>query len=276
MLVNIENYIENKLSTLKEKYKNIKNPTLYIFTDNKDGATASYKKSKIKIGEKIGVNVEIIVISTKEEMKTYLKNIEKNKNIGCILQLPFQNKEIVNCYMEYKTKYDVDGFFNIQEVFDNIYDIAPCTPKGIYNYIKSYCNDNIRNKHVVLIGRGNLTNKPLSIMMLNEGATVSIINSKTPLNIKLNLLKNADIIVCATGVKGSVKTSELSDIKNVLVFNCGIVFDSNGKLDTELTVDIEKENIDYTPRIKGVGLLTTYTLFENLYNLLYKNNIETK
>ena len=270
MILNIEQYIENKINILKEKYKSIDNPMLYIFTDDKDGATASYKKSKIKLGERMCVKVEIVVISSEEEMIFYLEKVSK-ENAGCILQLPFQNKSVVDYYMNYKTKKDIDGFFNIQDVFDEKYDIAPCTPKGIYYYIK-YFIGNIRDKHVVLVGRGNLTNKPLSIMMLNEGATVSIVNSKTSNDTKLKLLKDADIVVCSTGVKGSVKTSELSDIKNVLVFNCGIVFDENYKLDTELLIDIDKKNIAYTPRIKGVGLLTTYTLFENLYNLLKGDN----
>ena len=266
MILNIENYVNNKLEILKEKYKSINNPTLYILTDDLNGATSSYKKSKIKLGEKLGVNVIIKVINTVEELQKTLSLISTQK-AGCILQLPFQNKKIVDYYMEFKPLQDVDGFFRMQELFDKNYTISPCTPKGMYEYLLDNYN-NLRGKYAVLVGKGNLTNKPFATMLINEGVTTSVIDSKTPISIKKDMLKKADIVVCSTGKKGSVKSSELADFKDVLVFNCGIVFDNDGKLDTELEIDINKNNIHYTPRIKGVGILTTYTLFNNLYNLL--------
>lgn len=261
----IKDYVDYKLNILKEKYKNIKNPKLYIFTDDKEGSTASYKKSKIKLGNELGVDVIIVVINTIKEMEYYLKKVESDK-AGCILQLPFQNKNIVQFYMDYKSTRDIDGFFKMQELFEGDYSIAPCTPKGMYEFLLEN-NYKLRGKYVVLVGKGNLTNKPFSTMLLNAGATVSTIDSKTPISIKTDMLKKADIVVCSTGKKSSVKTSQLSDIKNVFVFNCGIVF-KDGKLDTELEIDINKSNVEYSPRIKGVGILTTYTLFDNLYNLL--------
>ena len=266
MILNIENYINNKLEILKEKYKTINNPTLYIFTDDQNGTTASYKKSKINLGNKLGINVIISVINSIEELKVQLLKVEQ-ENAGCILQLPFQNKNIVDYYLAYKSSRDVDGFFRMQELFDKNYTISPCTPKGMYEYLLDNYN-NLRGKYAVLVGRGNLTNKPFATMLINEGVTTSVIDSKTPISIKKDMLKKADIVVCSTGKKGSVKSSELADFKDVLVFNCGIVFDNDGKLDTELEIDINKNNIHYTPRIKGVGILTTYTLFNNLYNLL--------
>ena len=266
MIINIEKYVEEKLNKLRCNFEKIKNPKLYIFTDDLNGATASYKKSKINLGKKLGVEVIVKVISSVEELKQYLKLVENEKG-GCILQLPFQNKNIVEYYMSYKSSRDVDGFFTMQELFEHNYNIIPCTPKGMYEYLKDNIQQ-LRGKYAVLVGKGNLTNKPFSIMMLNEGITTSIIDSKTPIEVKKDMLKKADIIVCSTGIKGSVKTSELNDLKDVIVFNCGIVFDSNHKLDTELEIDINKTNIHYTPRIKGVGILTTYSLFNNLYNLL--------
>lgn len=265
-MINIEKYVENKIELLTNKFKSIEKPMLYIFTDEQSGATASYKKSKINLGKKLGVEVVVMTIDNVEDMKHYLELVEIKK-AGCILQLPFQNKNVVDFYMNYKSKRDVDGFFKIEELFYKDYSISPCTPKGIYNYlIENY--DNLRGKYAVLMGKGNLTNKPLSLMLLNHGITTSIIDSKTDEQIKKDMLSKADIVVCSTGYKGSVKTSDLSSDKEVIVFNCGIVFDENGKLDTELLIDENKDNIKYTPRIKGVGILTTYNLFDNLYNLL--------
>lgn len=273
MELNLQEFLSEKKEKLKNEINLLKNNNkkliLNIFTDNKDFASQSYMKSKINLGKELGIEVKKTEINNLSDLMINISNSKKN-NECVILQQPFQNENITNMYKTVKPGNDVDGFFKYQEISETKYDMSHCTAHGMLEYIKYYFK-NIRDKNIVLVGRGELTNKPLSLMLLNEGATITVINSKTSEDFKKSVLKLADCVVCSSSVKGSVKTSDLSDDKKVLVINCGIVRDSNGKLDTELEIDIIKDNVDYTPRIRGVGQLTTLYLFNNVVNY-YINN----
>lgn len=268
MELNIQEYVDKELEKIKNRFNDIKLfghlPKLTILTDEKDFASESYMKSKINLANKLGITCEKQKVENVKDLMFFVNKAERN-NDGIILQLPFQNRNVVDMYKALSPKNDMDGFFSYQQISVGNYVNAPCTSRGMFDYMKYWCKS-LRGKTVCLVGRGELTNKPLSLMLVNEGATVIVLTSKSDLEFRKLALKQADIVVCATSIKGSVSNSELSDNKKVLVFNCGIVRDQSGKLDTELNIDVIKDNVDYTPRIKGVGLLTTMCLYKNLAN----------
>ena len=265
MVLDMTKYHEEFKDILKRKITNNKDtvPILHIITDGKDERCKVYMKSKLNMCKELGINCVIDTVTTKEEMFNLCENIWSKYEVS-ICQLPI-SKELEEVYRNQAEGIDVDGMFSGQSLFDKDYSICPATSKGIYRYLKTTYT-NLRGKNIVLVGMGDLCNKPLLVMLANEGATIMTFNTSTDETVRLNMLKNADIVVCAGGKKGTVKTSQLSDTKKVLVFNVGIVFDENGKLDTELEIDIEKDNIDYTPRIKGVGVSTVLSLMDNIYN----------
>jgi methylenetetrahydrofolate dehydrogenase (NADP+)/methenyltetrahydrofolate cyclohydrolase len=194
-----------------------------------------------------------------------------------IFQLP-SRKEFEDWYMDimkHHKELDMDGFFNMGDIVEGDYDFAPCTPKGILKYIKNGLNINLRGKNIVVVGsRGKLVGKPFIIMATNEGATVTGLNSVSDKTMKFTALKQADIVILASGVKGTVSEYDLSNNKIVYVMNVGIVFDENGKLDTELEVE-GVGNVFYSPRIKGIGVSTVLSLLDNVCNYYEKNNKET-
>ena len=262
-ILNMKDYQEYKKEHLKIGVEILKNigivPTLKIITDGEDKRTETYMKSKLKLAKELGLVAEKIVVNSIEELDEAM-----SKDSRCICQLPIK-KELENYYMaNIKQAIDVDGFADYDNVFNDSYHIIPATPKGIMEHIE-FLDYNLRGKNVVILGRGNLVGKPLSILMMNKGATVSVLNSKTDEQLRKTLLLTADIVVCATGVIGSVKASELSNDKQVLVYNVGTCF-KDGKLTTELEVDIDKENIYYTDRIGAVGVCTVLGLMDNVIN----------
>ena len=266
MVINMDNYHKEYKKSLENIVKEKEYiPTLHIITDGKDERCKVYMRNKLKMCKELGIPCKLDIVSNIEEMNDLCEEIAKNYEVS-ICQLPI-SKELENIYktvVEY-SEIDVDGMFNCNNMFLNDYSVLPATAKGIMRYLNyEYKEKTLRGKNVVLVGMGDLCNKPLMVLLANQGATVMTFNTSTDENLKLEMLKNADIVVCAGGKKGTVKTSQLSDKKEVLVFNVGIVFDSNGKLDTELEIDIEKDNISYTPRIKGVGVSTVLSLIDNV------------
>lgn len=269
MELNLNSYLEKEKCKLKEEFLKVQGetPTLNILTDGSSKASESYMKSKINMGKELGVIVNKVLVKNLADISVAVSQYQKNK--GTIFQLPCEDLKLVELYEMSSGQYiDIDGFFSYQSLVEGDYSNAPCTALGIYDYAKTLIGG-LRGTTWVLVGMGNLTNKPLAIMLMNSGATVVTINTSTDKKFREEILKMADVVVLSTGHKGSVKMSELSSNKQVLVFNVGICFE-DGKLTTELELDCEKDNVKYTPRINGVGKLTVLSLFKNLLNLCNK------
>lgn len=267
-ILDMKEFQEFKKKQISARAEELRNngiiPTLYIITDDVDPRTQTYMKSKLNMADKLGIRAEKIVVKSKEELIDLTFDVMLN-GARTICQLPI-SKEIEDEYMN-KISYfdDVDGFSQMNKVFYDDYSNIPATPKGIMEHLE-YIDYDLRGKTVVILGRGNLVGKPLATLMMNKGATVIVLNSKSSDFIRSDSLAIADVVVCATGINGSVKTSELADLKEVLVYNVGTCFDENGKLTTELEVDYEKENIKYTDRIGAVGVCTVLSLLDNVVN----------
>lgn len=277
-ILNMERYQEKEILSLKRDVNNLKeigvNPKLVILTDGKDERCKSYMKSKIKYGELVGVEVIVREIEDVLDLTSVLQ-VCYQENIPTIMQLPI-SKEYLELYENnlLVKKLDVDGFFSYNELVQEEWDNAPCTAKGIMNYIldSEGLDLDVKGKFVVLMGYGNLTNKPLSIMLATSKSTCVNINSSTDYFLRKELLRRADIVICSTGVKGSVKTSELNRDKDVYVFNVGTIIDENGKLDTEVMIDSDNENVYTTNRIKAVGVLTVLSLIDNVISYYKRVN----
>lgn len=271
-ILSMKEFIEYKKNDLKKQIKKLdKKPKLAIITDGKDARCKTYMKSKLKIAEELGINARIEIIKDKYDMVDKTFTILENEETT-ICQLPIK-QDIKDQYDEYLCELtDVDGMSSdsLKNMFYNNIDICPATPKGIIQFLE-YKKIDLTSKNIVIVGRGELVGLPLSTILLNKKCgSLSIISSKTTTETKNIMLKNADIVVCASGVKGSVKTSELSSEKEVIVINVGTMFDEHGKLTTELLIDDDKENIFYTDRIGAVGVCTVLGLMENVINF-YKN-----
>lgn len=267
-VLDMKAYQDYKISKLKSEVEHFKKvgvePELTILTDGKSKAAETYMKSKIKQASAIGININKIVLKDEYEARNFMYDYTCSP-IPTICQFPIE-ESIKSAYMSNVSNFlDADGFNTYNRLYDGDYSIAPATAKGIYEHLL-FSGKEIRGANVVILGRGELVGKPLSIMLINDGATVTVINSKTDDTLKRLVLKEADVVVAATGVLGSVKTSELSDTKEVYVYNVGICFDENKKLTTECVCDEYKENVFMTDRIGAVGVCTCLNLFDNVLN----------
>lgn len=103
--------------------------------------------------------------------------------------------------------------------------LLPCTPKGIIKIIQKFSGD-IAGKKVVVIGKSTIVGKPLVLMLLNAGATVTVCHSRTK-NISEHT-SQANIVIPAVGKK-HLLTAEMIQ-ENTLVIDVGIcVEETDGK-----------------------------------------------
>lgn len=119
---------------------------------------------------------------------------------GLFVQLPLpthlQKIDVGNLIVNDK---DVDGlssfsFGNLLNGHRGDHSLIPCTPKGIIEILKYYKIE-LTGKNVVIIGRSAIVGKPLSLLMCNYDATVTLCHSKTK-NLKEHTLKCRHYYLC--------------------------------------------------------------------------------
>jgi len=121
----------------------------------------------------------------------------------------------------------------------------------------------ISGTHVVVVGKSTIVGKPLAMLLLNAGATVTICHSRTK-----NLgsqTKNADIVISAVGKKHLITTEMVQPSSLVIDVGINVEIQETGK---KLYGDCDTENIakiaDVTPVPGGVGPMTIALLLSNV------------
>ncbi|MBS7405143.1 MAG: bifunctional methylenetetrahydrofolate dehydrogenase/methenyltetrahydrofolate cyclohydrolase, partial [Oxalobacter sp.] len=134
-----------------------------------------------------------------------------------------------------------------------------CTPHGVMKMLESI-NYPIRGAHAVIVGASNIVGKPMSMLLLQAGATITICNSKTrDLGHHTRL---ADILIAATGQRNIIKADMVKP--GAVVIDVGVERDENGKLWSDVDFPNVKEVAGYiTPVPGGVGPMTITMLLEN-------------
>lgn len=271
--IKLKNELKEKTKIYIERYKII--PKLVIVMVGNNPASQIYVRNKLKAASFCGIDSELIKLEediTNEELLELIDKLNHDISVhGIIVQLPLpkhlDEQKVINAVSDLK---DVDGFgiINKGRLFSGLPALASATPSGIMKLFKEYDID-LTGKHAVVIGRSNIVGKPMSMLLLNANATVTITHSKTK-NLS-EITKNADIIIAAVG-KAKFVTSDMVKDGAILV-DVGI-----NRIDDKIYGDIDFENVKekasyITPVPGGVGPLTIVSLLENTL-LAYENIVK--
>lgn len=249
--------------------KGIKRPSAVIVLVGEDPASAVYVKSKLRDSKKVGIESRLIQLpeeTTNEQLTEVIQELNKDKSVdGILLQLPLpkhlDDKKFINM-IDYKK--DIDGFtlLNQGRLFQGLSAVHAATPQGIVNLLDHYKID-VKGMNVVVIGRSQIVGLPISKMLLDRNATVSICHSRTK---DLSLYtKEADLVIVAVGIPKILKGDMVK--KGVVVIDVGI-----NRVDGKLVGDVDFEEVSplasyITPVPKGVGPMTINALLENIYKI---------
>lgn len=197
----------------------------------------------------------------------FIKNLNEDDTVdGIFVQLPLpkhiNERAIADAIKPCK---DVDGFGKYSQggtMTDSPLTHRPCTPKGIFELLNFY-GETLEGKDVVIVGRSNIVGKPLSMMMTNAGATVTLCHTKT--NGLKAKTRDADIVVLATGQLKQFDSSYF--VNGQLIIDVGIGRDDNGKLCGDLDFEEVNTNLDMmriVPSPGGCGQTTVAALMQNI------------
>lgn len=265
---------EIKANLTKKIKDNLIKPCLAVVQIGNDEASNIYIKAKEKACNEVGIYFKHIKFSNNaSEIEIKNKIIELNNDEyvnGILIQLPIPDRfnvyKLLNLINKDK---DVDGLTdnNIAKLFKDKNNLVPCTPLGIIKLLKKY-DIKLTGKHAVVVGKSNLVGKPLAMLLLQEGATVTICHSKTEDLQKYT--KDADILISAVGKKDLIKSDMVKD--DSVVIDVGI-----SRVDGKLYGDVDFENIKdiasyITPVPGGVGPMTVAMLLNNVIKNYEKTN----
>ncbi|NLC94406.1 MAG: bifunctional methylenetetrahydrofolate dehydrogenase/methenyltetrahydrofolate cyclohydrolase FolD [Bacilli bacterium] len=240
-------------------------PHLVVILVGDNPASVSYVTGKQKACEETNMKSTLIklpVETTEEELIKIINDLNADKSVhGILVQLPLpkhiDEQKIINTICVEK---DVDGFspINVGKMILNEECFLPCTPAGIIKMIKE-TGIEIAGKHAVVIGRSNIVGKPVSQLLLQENATVTICHSRTK-DLKYHTLQ-ADILVVAIGKPKFVTKDMIKP--GAVVIDVGV-----NRVDNKLCGDVDYEGAlevaSYvTPVPGGVGPMTITMLMEN-------------
>lgn len=254
--------IAKKIAAAKERNQLV---TLAIVVVGDDPASHVYKDRLVKLIESLGGAAKVITCpadASEEEVIGVVKKLNRNRYVSGILPMMPMPKHINgdNVGAAVSPNKDVDCLNpqNIGDVFMGRSRFAPCTPRACMATLEHYGIE-LEGKHVVVIGRSNVVGKPVSVLLLQKNATVTICHSRTR-NLP-ELLAQADVVVAAVGKPCFVKPEMVKE--GVVIVDVGINA-VEGKLVGDVDPAVAEKASAFTPVPGGIGVVSNMMVMECL------------
>jgi methylenetetrahydrofolate dehydrogenase (NADP+)/methenyltetrahydrofolate cyclohydrolase len=244
-------------------------PRMVEIVATDDAGTLSYSGTKKRKAEQLGVEYEALAFGAEADTDSILSAIARlnadPKTHGILIGMPtYKHIESGRLLSAIVPEKDVDGLgeTNGHRVFANqeATAIAPATAVAAIHILETQTS--LRGKSVTVIGRGPTVGRPVAAMLTNRDASVTVCHSRTPAAVLEAAVRNADIVVAATGRPGIADPAWFRP--GQIVVDCGISF-VGGKTVGDLdSAAIAAQGAAVTPVPRGVGTVTNATIFANL------------
>jgi methylenetetrahydrofolate dehydrogenase (NADP+) / methenyltetrahydrofolate cyclohydrolase len=244
-------------------------PALAVVLVGNDPASDIYVRRKIAECGKAGIrSIERRIPNDASETKllSLIDELNQDKTIhGILVQLPLpahiDASKVLDAIHPDK---DVDGFHpvNVGRLSTGTGGLVPCTPMGCMMLLGSVV-DEFRGLHAVVIGRSNIVGKPIALLLLEQGCTVSITHSAT--RDLPEIVRQADVVVAAAGVSGLVRGDWIKPGAVVIDVGISRVDGPDGKstIVGDCVIDEMAHAAAVTPVPGGVGPMTIACLLSN-------------
>ncbi len=244
-------------------------PKLAVVLVGDDEASRVYAQSKEKVGEKMGIKVDLHVrpsTATEAEIIKLVDGLNADQGVhGILVELPLpktiQKENVMN---RIDPKKDVDGVHPVNRGYllggQEHLALVPATPLACIELIQRSGLD-LKGKRVTLVGRGDTVGRPLASLLIKRDATITVCHTKT-VDLAATV-KAAEIVVAAAGFPKLVKADMVAPGQTVIDAGINQLEDGSlcGDVDTEPVSQIVRA---ITPVPGGVGSLTTTVIMQNL------------
>jgi methylenetetrahydrofolate dehydrogenase (NADP+) / methenyltetrahydrofolate cyclohydrolase len=241
-------------------------PGLAVVLVGDNPASEVYVRNKVKACQDNGlfsVFDRFPATLPEADLLAHIDALNKNPKIhGILVQLPLpahiDSHKVIEAIAPQK---DVDGFHvaNAGALLTGKPLVRPCTPYGVVKMFDAY-DIPLKGVNAVVIGRSNIVGKPMALLLLEAGATVTICHSKTR-DLAAHT-KNADVVVAAVGRRNLLTADMVKP--GATVIDVGMNRDDAGKLCGDVDFAGVREVAAFiTPVPGGVGPMTITMLLVN-------------
>ncbi len=260
---NLKEEIKQQVSSLKKK------PVLASIMVGENAGAEAYVKSQKKTAEALGIEYQFhkLAQDTQEQsLIEFIRKLNADKSVnGIIVQMPLpaqiDYKKISQFILAEK---DVEGMHpvNIGKIVFGKAKILPCTPAAVIELLKETGVD-LYGEEVVIVGHSEIVGKPLSLLLLDKFATVTVCHIGTSKAGKLEEhVMKAEVLIVAVGKAGIIKGEWIKE--GAIVIDVGI-----NRVGDKIVGDVEFETAEkraayITPVPGGVGPLTVTMLMRNV------------
>ena len=241
-------------------------PGLAVVLVGEDPASQVYVRHKIAACKKAGIHSDMKCYPstfTEPELLACLHALNADNAIhGILVQLPLPSHINTHKVIEaIAAEKDVDGFHisNAGLLMTGQPLFRPCTPYGVMKILESE-QVPLHGTEAVVVGASNIVGKPMAMLLLAAGATVTLCNSKTR-DLAAHT-RRADVVVVATGRPRMVGGDMLKPGSTVIDVGINRLADGKlcGDVDFASAGEIARA---ITPVPGGVGPMTIAMLLIN-------------
>lgn len=244
-------------------------PVLASIQVGENAAASAYVKSQEKAAKNLGIEYKLHQLKQdikEKDLIDFIQKLNEDKMVnGIILQMPLP------AHIDYKKMSsfilpdkDVEGMhpINMGKITFGQARILPCTPAAVMELLKETGID-LYGKEVVIVGHSEIVGKPLSLLLLEKFATVTVCHIGTSQVGKLEEhVRSAQILIVAVGKAGLIKGEWVR--QEAVVIDVGI-----NRIGDKIVGDVEFEEAAkraswITPVPGGVGPLTVTMLMRNV------------
>ena len=241
-------------------------PGLAVILVGNDPASQVYVRNKVNACAQAGFHSEKHAYPADVEPRVVLDKIaELNadpKIHGILVQLPLPRHFDADAVLDaIAPEKDVDGFRaeNVGALMQGQPCFIPCTPYGAMKFFEE-AGITLKGKEAVVVGRSNIVGKPMAMLLMHAGATVTVCHSQTR-DLKAHC-QRAEILVAAVGKPKMITGNMIRP--GAVVIDVGINRLPDGKLCGDVDFESAKEVAAFiTPVPGGVGPMTITMLLAN-------------
>lgn len=237
-------------------------PHLIVLQYGDDAASKAYVNRIEKNCNNIGIEFEYQqFLDQPEKFKDRLKEVNEDDKITSIMvQQPLPD-ELKDSLEMINPKKDIEGITSasLGKLFTGLETLNPATAEACMEILAHY-DIPLKGQRAVVVGRSNIVGKPVSMLLQQQHATVTMCHSRTR-DLEWEL-KNADIVIAAVG-RAEMITGEMLN-EDTIVIDVGTNF-VDGNLVGDVDYDSAADKVKMiTPVPGGVGTVTNQVLMRNI------------
>ena len=241
-------------------------PGLAVVLVGDDPASQVYVRNKDKAAKEAGFEVRTVRLpstTAQSDLAAVVRDLNEDRGVhGILVQLPLpRGLDAARIVDSLDPRKDVDGLhpLNVAALALGREGLRPCTPLGCLEILDQH-RIPLAGAHAVVIGRSMLVGKPLSLLLLERNATVTVCHSKSR-DLK-GIALTADLLFAAVGRARMVQGDWIRE--GAAVVDVGINREPDGKLAGDVDFDAARERAGaITPVPGGIGPMTIAMLLSN-------------